>query len=761
MKKDAKRRAAMICLAAVIVFAFAQGFQLAAQAAGLVDDTINAANEYSKYPLENYQLDFYVDNSWNWLPWNWKDGIGNSVMYGLYLLTNVIWTGSLYISNATGYAIQEAYRLDFISDMADAIGKNMQTLAGVSAKGISTEGFYAGFLLLFILILGIYVAYTGLIKHETSKAMGAVLNFVLVFILSGAFIAYAPDYVGKINDFSSDVSDAALTLGTKISMPNSESKGKDSVDLIRDSLFHIQVIQPWQLLQYGTTDVGEDRMKRLISVSPDLNSGEDREAVVKDEIESLDNTNLTLPKVGSRLGMVLFLFIFNIGISIFVFLLVGIMIFSQVSFIMYAMFLPISFLIDMLPTYTGTVKKAIEKVFNTIMMRAGITLIITVAFSISTMFYSISDGYPFFMTAFLQIITFAGIYIKLGDILSMFSLNGTESQAGSRLLRYPRVWGRRISHRMGWGMRRQMGRAAMTGGATANTLQNRGTGGRNARNPRERGMSWGPGMGSQNGQQKDGASESGQRASGRNVHKQNFTEKSKRNGPNMGQRMGRKAGAAMDMKNRIKENAGSLKENVKNVPLNARYAAHAAKKAAKDKVNQNVDGFKNAMTETREKQQADRAERTGKRRQTVAQRRQALERDRMNRNGGQEKMKKEAFRKDAGALKQRERPLKKEETITAEKKQADVVKDRKIPAKRPNVKSVSFSQVSRENPVQKDEVPTRTETVREAREPLLNGVPLSKSKNAEAWTSRKGGKKRRSERKEERGEVRNRKNRRT
>lgn len=40
------------------------------QAAGLVDDTVNVANEYSRYPLENYQLDFYVDNSWGWLPWN-------------------------------------------------------------------------------------------------------------------------------------------------------------------------------------------------------------------------------------------------------------------------------------------------------------------------------------------------------------------------------------------------------------------------------------------------------------------------------------------------------------------------------------------------------------------------------------------------------------------------------------------------------------------------------------------------------------------
>ena len=32
-----------------------------AHATGLVDDTINAENLYSKYPLSNYQLDFYVD----------------------------------------------------------------------------------------------------------------------------------------------------------------------------------------------------------------------------------------------------------------------------------------------------------------------------------------------------------------------------------------------------------------------------------------------------------------------------------------------------------------------------------------------------------------------------------------------------------------------------------------------------------------------------------------------------------------------------
>ena len=73
-----------------------------AHATGLVDDTINAENLYSKYPLSNYQLDFYVDNSWSWLPWNWLDGIGKSVQYGLYCITNFC---LLYTSDALPHAL--------------------------------------------------------------------------------------------------------------------------------------------------------------------------------------------------------------------------------------------------------------------------------------------------------------------------------------------------------------------------------------------------------------------------------------------------------------------------------------------------------------------------------------------------------------------------------------------------------------------------------------------------------------------------------
>ena len=555
-----------------------------AHATGLVDDTINAENLYSKYPLSNYQLDFYVDNSWSWLPWNWLDGIGKSVQYGLYCITNFVWTISLYLSNATGYVVQEAYKLDFINDMADSIGQSIQTLAGVTENGFSSTGFYVGFLLLIILVVGMYVAYTGLIKRETSKALHAVINFVVVFVLSASFIAYAPDYIKKINEFSSDISTASLDLGTKIMLPNSDSEGKDSVDLIRDSLFSIQVEQPWLLLQFGnsnTEEIGADRVEALVSASPEDEDGKTREEVVKTEIEDNDNNNLTIPQVVNRLGMVFFLLFFNLGITIFVFLLTGMMLFSQILFIIFAMFLPISFLLSMIPSYESMAKQAIVRVFNTIMTRAGITLIVTVAFSISSMFYNISTDYPFFMVAFLQIICFAGIYMKLGELMSMFSLNANDSQQiGRRIFRRPMVFMRHRARRMEHRIARAVGAGSVAGAVAGASVAR-------ARKP----------------------------ATNQPPKKRENTSAS------MGSRVGSAVGAVMDTKNKVRDSASSLKENVKDLPTQAGYAVHSAKQKAKD----NVSDFKRGVVEERENRQEQRTQKRNLHRENISQKKQELQ----------------------------------------------------------------------------------------------------------------------------------------
>ena len=605
-----------------------------AHATGLVDDTINAENLYSKYPLSNYQLDFYVDNSWSWLPWNWLDGIGKSVQYGLYCITNFVWTISLYLSNATGYVVQEAYKLDFINDMADSIGKSIQTLAGVTQNGFSSSGFYVGFLLLIILVVGLYVAYTGLIKRETSKALHAVINFVVVFVLSASFIAYAPDYIKKINEFSSDISTASLDLGTKIMLPNSDSEGKDSVDLIRDSLFSIQVEQPWLLLQFGnsnTEEIGADRVEALVSASPEDEDGKTREEVVKTEIEDNDNNNLTIPQVVNRLGMVFFLLFFNLGITIFVFLLTGMMLFSQILFIIFAMFLPISFLLSMIPSYESMAKQAIVRVFNTIMTRAGITLIVTVAFSISSMFYNISTDYPFFMVAFLQIVCFAGIYMKLGDLMSMFSLNANDSQSmGRRIFRRPYLFMRHRARRMEHRIARAVSAGGISGGVAGAVA--------------------------------------GSAVAGKRAERKNTASKENRGNTtsSMGQRAGSKVGAVLDTKNKVKDKANAVKENIKDMPTQTAYAVYSAKEKAKS----SVSDFKRGMVQEQQSRQTGRLEKQEQHRQNIADKRMELQKAQEARQA----QRKADGSATTGATRPHERPA------TASKPSAEKMQEVKRPA---------------------------------------------------------------------------------
>ena len=694
-------------IAVIVIFTavvFLSLFGTVAHATGLVDDTVNADNLYSQYPLENYQLDFYVDNSWGWLPWNWLDGIGKSVQYGLYCITNFIWTISLYLSNATGYVVQQAYKLDFINDMADSIGKSIQTLAGVTENGFGSTGFYVGFLLLIIFIVGIYVAYTGLIKRETSKALHAVINFVVVFLVSASFIAYAPDYIKKINDFSSDISTASLDLGTKIMLPDSDSQGKDSVDLIRDSLFSIQVQQPWLLLQFGNSDIeeiGADRVEALVSVSPSADDGATREDVVKTEIEDNDNDNLTIPQVINRLGMVFFLLIFNLGITIFVFLLTGMMIFSQILFIIFAMFLPISFLLSMIPSYENMAKQAIVRVFNTIMTRAGITLIVTVAFSISSMFYNISTDYPFFMIAFLQIVCFAGIYMKLGDLMSMFSLNAGDSQRmGRRIFRRPYMFMRHRARRMENRLVRAVGKGSMVGagtGAMAGSV----------------------------------LSSAGSKQSHAGTTR-------KRDNASFGSRAGSAVGAVLDTKNKVKDKATAVKENIKDMPTQTAYAVHSAKEKAKA----NVSDFKRGIVQGQETRQSERADKLQQHRQNIADKRMELQKAQEAKQAG----KTTDGSATTGATRPHERPVTASKTDTGKMQEIK----RPVTSDRTSTDKV-HTEPTKAQPVK--ERPLASGTDRKTSEPVLqkhgtrlNGVELNqqttrKERNIKKATLNMTGKK--------------------
>lgn len=570
-------------IAVVMAFLFLNLFTVQAHAAGLLDETIDTAHEFSRYPIDNYQLDFYVDSSWDWLPWNWLDGIGKTAQYAIYLFTNFLWTLNLYISNAVGYLIQQAYDLDFISSAASEIGKNIQLIAGVSASGLDSMGLFPGMMAIVTLLVGVYCTYVGLVKRETTKAFHAALNFVVVFVVSVGLIAYAPSAISGVNEFSSDISNGIVDVSAKILAPDTAGENT-GVSAIRDCLFGIQVKQPWLIMQFGDSDVeniGEERVNSLLGTSPDENRGKDREEVVKSELEDYDNGNLTVTEVTSRFGLSVFFLIFNLIVSAFAIMLTGSMLLSQILFIISAMFLPVSLLISMIPAFSGTSRRAVISLFNTIMLRVGTTLLTTFVLVLSSLAYTIANGKPFVVVVLLQVIVFAGVYMERDKLLGMIGLRDEDTgHVGRAMTNRPR---RTISR----AVRKALPFAA------------------------------GVGVGKRSAQRR--AVQSTQRTASTTVNRETVPPEKK----NLGQRVGETAGKIADTPSRVRDKAAETVQKVKDAPTNAEYA-----------VRSNVESALESVRETMQKRREARAAQMESRRTTTASRREQLSQRKRERNEG-------------------------------------------------------------------------------------------------------------------------------
>jgi len=633
MKTKRPRKLHKRILSAFLVYILLTGLFLSvanmevSAASGLVDETIDAGNLYSQYRWDNYQIDFYVDTSWDWLPWNWMDRIDNKISSVFYGISDGIWLISVLLSSGTGYIVQQTYSLDFIGDMADDIGKNIQILAGMNtgSKKFNADGFYTWLLLFIVLIVGGYMAYAGLIKRKTTEAVSAAVNMLVIFLLTAAFIAYAPQYIKNINDFSADLSNGVLELGAKLVMPGNDEMGVKATDKIRNNLFAIQVYKPWLLLQFGTTDetaieseriaagVDGDRIKSILSVSPVTNFGEDRQTAVKTDIETYKNVNMTVTSVIGRFGTVLLVFFLNLIISIFVVIMCGLVIFTQLLFIIFALYLPLNFILSMLPTYNGLLKKAVLKLFNTILMRAGLTLLITIAFSLSAMIYSMSGDYPFLMVAFLQIVVFVGTYLKMDEILSMVALGDGGSNKRGRFLK---SMGRYMVMRKLFGRRYSSGgrRAAVSRNAGAGNGTGGGTGGNTGDDSKDTTAPSGGNDSQKAPSHTNNSNNKPVREPARTNENVNGTEN---NGSSenerttvsygsktqsAGTKAGKRVGMVMDSGKRLKERFGMVKDNVKNTPTEIKYQAGLHRKA----MEQNVKDFKEGIAGERNRRETGR-----------------------------------------------------------------------------------------------------------------------------------------------------------
>lgn len=141
----------------------------------------------------------------------------------------------------------------------------------------------------------------------------------------------------------------------------------------------------------------------------------------------------------------------------------------------------------------------------------------------------------------------------------------------------------------------------------------------------------------------------------------------------MGQRAGSKVGAVLDTKNKVKDKANAVKENIKDMPTQTAYAVYSAKEKAKS----SVSDFKRGMVQEQQSRQTGRLEKQEQHRQNIADKRMKLQKAQEARQA----QRKSDGSATTGATRPHERPA------TASKPSAEKMQEVKRPATAPASKA--------------------------------------------------------------------------
>lgn len=395
--------------------------------------------EYNEYPQHHYKLDTYVDTSGDWMPWNWADGAGKQIYIALMEVVNAIWQLNVLLANFTMVIVQEAFELDFVSDVVDEIGSAIQNIAGFNSGGFMGNGLWPLLVTFIICLVGAWAAYVGMVKRESSRAWGGLVSALIIFVFSLGFFSNASKVLGGLNDWSSDLQSNILAVSSSIVNPGSSYSKEEGIATIRNQMFDLMVKKPYMLMQYGTTEVDEGRVNKLLEIDPILNA-KDREDIVKSEVEDEQNAMMSIDGITERAAFVPLLFLGDSIIGVFLLMISGSIILFQLIFLALALFAPVPLLIALVPRWQQTAIDWSMKLLHTQLMKIAIALLLTILFGISAILYRATEssdlGYLGMMI--LQIICFVGIWAKRKELFSMVSTaaNNVQSSTGATLQGY-------------------------------------------------------------------------------------------------------------------------------------------------------------------------------------------------------------------------------------------------------------------------------------------------------------------------------------
>ncbi|MBJ8102132.1 hypothetical protein JDS98_29240 [Bacillus cereus group sp. N11] len=378
----------------------------------LIDDIIPKSKEklkYEEYPPSSYGIDIYTPEGGfgeSLKFWKWGDKVKEQMVAVLFSLISIGWTINLGISTFVTSMVGQSMSLNIVADVGDKLGDVISKAAGFN--GSWGNGIYSELIGLMLALLACWVIWVGFVQRRQSDMLGGLLKALGILVFTLGFFANSSYIIKGLNTFSEQVNKTVLDSTQSIS---GESEGYSSgVDSITDLTHTLLIKQPYTLLQFGTTNmkkIGDERIKKMLTTT----AADERQELLKEEVEQKKNTILTLDATFERGALVLLLFLINGPLWVVLGLCSMAMLFYQLMFIIVALMSPVMLLMALVPAWTGTAKRFLSELFRTLLMKVAIGFLLTLMFWVSSILYSATDKYGYLVVAALQVLSFLGVWL--------------------------------------------------------------------------------------------------------------------------------------------------------------------------------------------------------------------------------------------------------------------------------------------------------------------------------------------------------------
>ncbi|PGE06615.1 hypothetical protein COM54_28130 [Bacillus toyonensis] len=378
----------------------------------LIDDIIPKSKEklkYEEYPPSSYGIDIYTPEGGfgeSLKFWKWGDKVKEQMVAVLFSLISIGWTINLGISTFVTSMVGQSMSLNIVADVGDKLGDVISKAAGFN--GSWGNGIYSELIGLMLALLACWVIWVGFVQRRQSDMLGGLLKALGILVFTLGFFANSSYIIKGLNTFSEQVNKTVLDSTQSIS---GASEGYSSgVDSITDLTHTLLIKQPYTLLQFGTTDmkkIGDERIKKMLTTT----AADERQELLKEEVEQKKNTILTLDATFERGALVLLLFLINGPLWVVLGLCSMAMLFYQLMFIIVALMSPVMLLMALVPAWTGTAKRFLSELFRTLLMKVAIGFLLTLMFWVSSILYSATDKYGYLVVAALQVLSFLGVWL--------------------------------------------------------------------------------------------------------------------------------------------------------------------------------------------------------------------------------------------------------------------------------------------------------------------------------------------------------------